>query len=140
MDRILKLSIVQGTGDWKAPVALLGPNICFKKVVKMLSINIKPKGKTQFDILHILVNSVLCFFWAAKIYIKLIKKCPCLSSLKTEFWSIQNIFWPLIRKILMWTFYGLSPYHPLPSGHPRGQLISKGLFGFFSSPKKRTVD
>ena len=36
--------------------------------------------------------------------LKFIQKCPCLSSLKNKFQWTQNNFWPLIRKILIWTF------------------------------------
>ena len=36
--------------------------------------------------------------------LKFIKKCPCLSSLKTKFQWTQKKFWPLIRKVLIWTF------------------------------------
>ena len=37
--------------------------------------------------------------------LKFIQKCPCLSSLKNKFQWTQKIFWPLIRKILIWTFW-----------------------------------
>ena len=37
--------------------------------------------------------------------LKFIQKCPCLSSLKNKFQWTQNNFWPLIRKILIWTFW-----------------------------------
>ena len=37
--------------------------------------------------------------------LKFIQKCPCLSSLKNKFQWTQNFFWPLIRKILIWTFW-----------------------------------
>ena len=36
--------------------------------------------------------------------LKFIQKCLCLSSLKNKFQWTQNFFWPLIRKILIWTF------------------------------------
>ena len=37
--------------------------------------------------------------------LKFIQKCPCLSSLKNKFQWTQINFWPLIRKILLWTFW-----------------------------------
>ena len=37
--------------------------------------------------------------------LKFIQKCPCLSSLKNKFQWTQKKFWPLIRKILIWTFW-----------------------------------
>ena len=37
--------------------------------------------------------------------LKFIQKCPCLSSLKNKFQWTQKYFWPLIRKILIWTFW-----------------------------------
>ena len=36
---------------------------------------------------------------------KFIKKCPWLSSLKTKFQWTKTFFWPLIRKVLIWTFW-----------------------------------
>ena len=37
--------------------------------------------------------------------LKFIPKCLCLSILKNKFQWTQNVFWPLIRKILIWTFW-----------------------------------
>ena len=37
--------------------------------------------------------------------LKFIQKCPCLSSLKNKFQWTQKKFRPLIRKILIWTFW-----------------------------------
>ena len=63
--------------------------------------HIKAEGMTQFDIFHVFVeNSVtsdLCF-------LKFIQKCPCSNSLKKFQWTQKNV-WPLIRKILIWTFW-----------------------------------
>jgi hypothetical protein len=36
--------------------------------------------------------------------LKFIQKYPCLSSLKNKFQWTQKHFWPLIRRILIWTF------------------------------------
>ena len=37
--------------------------------------------------------------------LKFIQKSPCLSSLKNKFQWTQKTFWPLIRMILIWTFW-----------------------------------
>ena len=37
--------------------------------------------------------------------LKFIQKCSCLSSSKNKFQWTQNFFWPLIRKVLIWTFW-----------------------------------
>ena len=37
--------------------------------------------------------------------LKFIQKWPCLSSLKNKFQWTQKFFWPLIRKVLIWTFW-----------------------------------
>ena len=37
--------------------------------------------------------------------LKFIQKCSCLSSSKNKFQWTQKFFWPLIRKVLIWTFW-----------------------------------
>ena len=79
--------------------------------------HIKAEGMTKFDIFHVFVeisvNSELCFFWAllkpAKIWNssqnRPVQKCPCLSSLTNKFQWTREMFWPLIRRILIWIFW-----------------------------------
>mgnify|MGYP007015856839 CR=1 FL=1 len=85
----------------------------------------------QYDIFHISVeNSVnleRCLFWAllkpAKIW-SLPKNCLCSSNLKNKFqWTKKN-FGPLIRKILIWTFwdYKSSWSKTLTPIQPRGVI------------------
>ena len=59
---------------------------------------------------------------------KFIKKCPCLSSLKTKFYWTQIFFDPPLERSWCEYFelcYGLSPYH-LPPSSP-GLLLEPSL-------------
>ena len=60
--------------------------------------------------------------------LKFIKKCPCLSSLKTKFYWTQKCFDPSLERSWCEYFelcYGLSPYH-LPPSSP-GVLLEPPL-------------
>ena len=64
---------LQGRGDTKTPIALLRSNIFFKKKCESnFPKHIKAEGMIKFNIFHILaensMNSVICAFWAAKIW------------------------------------------------------------------------
>ena len=87
------------------------------QVQGLFMMHIKAEGMTQFDIFHVFVensvNSELSFFWAllkpAKIW-NLSKNPHVWAAFK---WT-QKTFWPLIRKILIWTlelFYDPNPYN-----------------------------
>ena len=56
--------------------------------------------------------------------LKFIQKCPCLWSLKNKFQWTQKVFWPLIRKILIWTFWDYkSSWSKKPTPiQPRGVI------------------
>ena len=68
----------------------------------------------QFDIFNAFVENSVNSELRALLFLsssptsqnlKFIRKCPCLSSLKNKFQWTQNFFWPLIRKILILTFW-----------------------------------
>ena len=60
--------------------------------------------------------------------LKFTKKCPCLSSLKNKFQWTQKIFWPLIRKILMWIFWVMLWSKSILTNYPVYLVILKMKF------------
>ena len=82
----------------KPPIAFLRPNIIFKKNLWRYSpICIKFKGVTQFYIFHALQKNqwtrcyAFCELSSSSQNLQFIKKCPCLSSLKTKFQELKKI-------------------------------------------------
>ena len=65
-----------------------------------------------------------CYAFSELPKYKIHQKMPMFEHLKNQILVNSNFFWPLIRKILMWTFYGVGPYHPLPSA-----IWPQGVFG-----------
>ena len=98
-----------GVLDSKTLIALLLPNIF---LIFYIFYAYKSSGHDPtwyFSCLCRKFNElrVLLFLRSTQISqnLKSIQKCPCLSSLKNKFQWTQKHFWPLNRKILIWTFW-----------------------------------
>ena len=98
-------------GDSKPLIALLIPNIFLIFFMKLFFYAYKSWGHDPIWYFSCLCRKfselrALLFLSSTQTSqnLKFIQKCPCLSSLKNKFQWTQNNFWPLIRKILIWTF------------------------------------
>ena len=103
---------IHSRGDSKTLIALLIPNIFLIFFMKLFFYAYKSWGHDPIWYFSCLCRKfselrALLFLSSTQTSqnLKFIKKCPCLSSLKSKFQWAQNFFWPLIRKILIWTFW-----------------------------------
>ena len=102
---------IHSRGDSKTLIALLITNIFLIFLWNDFLMHIKAVGMTQFDIFHAFVeNSVNLEFAFSELYSnqpksEIYPKMPMFEQLKKQVPVNSKIFWPLIRKILIWTFW-----------------------------------
>ena len=102
---------IHSRGDSKTLIALLIPNNFLNFFMKLFFYAYKSWGHDPIWYFSCLCRKfselrALLFLSSTQTSqnLKFIQKCPCLSSLKNKFQWTQKKFWPLITKILIWTF------------------------------------